>query len=504
MTMDTPWLLVTCSLLATTISVILRPSGHQSFVEDAKGNILFFSPFQAGRVVIGSVLYFIHLRLLNIAGTPASLRILCHFYSPSTASHIGCGFWPSFARRAFLLGATLPLHWTLLGLTSHRWLHVFTTFLVGESVLAEFFAFYKNHSSDALTVRRGWPRRTMLMLDASATSDRLTPDHGDDEDKSDGSGERKESGNMASPHASDDNLCNRIQQLWSTDADPNINFSLHSIPPRHAPTLDKIFSLHIRASKWTCGHWRCLLYTISHKIQRILLFSLYIEQASTAWLLRVSLHPVALRVSENVLENNVLGGTLTLFYHISLALALFSCGFIAPVLLFAHLRKVEQIQRASRDLAESAPITHKALAFFGKSILPSIGGYLCGRFLFPDDPSLTREILSYALEAVVVLVVCITGYRLLIRAARSEHTPGEPEPQCETTLSPDPKMAPKSNSQGHQNPAATVSDPMSSDDKEKASSGGSHYPFLLPGDGFQIFRLAIWALTGILWILLHD
>ncbi|GES58443.1 trans-3-hydroxy-L-proline dehydratase [Aspergillus terreus] len=496
--MDTPWLLATCSLLATSISVILRPSGHQSFVEDVQGNLLFFSPFQAGRAVIGSVLYFIHLRLLNLAGVHASLRILCHSYSPSPASHIGYAFWPSFARRAFLLGATLPLHWTLLGLTSHRWLHIFATFLVGESVLAEFVAFNKNHSSDGLTVRRDWPRRTMLVLDASTTPDRPTPDHVDNEDKANGFGERKEDGNMPSSSASDDNLCDRIQQLWSAEADSDSKFALHSIPPKYAPTLDKIFSPHIQASKWTCGHWRCLVNTLSHKVQRLLLFTWYIEQASTVWLLRVSLHPVTLRVSEKVLQNNVLGGVLTMVYQISLVLALFFSGAIPPVLLFARLRKLEWVQRASQNLAESAPITYKTLAIFGKQVLPSIGGFLSGRFLFPADPSLTREILSYALDAVVVLVVCIIGYRLLIRAARSDTTPGGAEPQSGSTLSPEPKMAPKSNNQDPQ------SHQTSSDDKKNAPKGGSQYPFLRSGSGFQMFRLAIWALTGILWVLLHD
>ncbi|KAH8697032.1 hypothetical protein BGW36DRAFT_159914 [Talaromyces proteolyticus] len=489
---DTPWLLAGFSLLTVTISTIIKPSGRQTFIEDAKCNILSFSPIRSGTVVVGFIVYLIHLRLLNIAGIHTGLKFLSYLDIESELSDISRGFWPSFARRAFLIGGTLPLYAMLLVSTSYQWLHVFTTCLVAESVLAELLSFFRG-PSDGFTVRKGWPHRTMLMAKPLVTPDHLSHDHVANEGEKNGIRESKGDGPMAPSSASKDNLCDRIQQLWSTE-DLDINFAAHSIPPEYEAKLERIFSLHVRYSRWTCGHWRCFVYISSRVLIRIIFFSWYIEQASTAWLLHLNLHPVTLRVSDKVLGNNILGGLLTMLYQVSLALTLFASGFISPLVLIILLRKKEPIKRAFQDLAETAPITYKVLEVFGKLLMPSFMGWLFARVMYPQDVSLTREMVSYAIEIVMILIIYITGYRLLLSVPRSEHT----EPQSNSGPSLEPNMSPNP-----QNRATTAPHQIFSNDKKKAPRDKSKYRHILPGPRFQIFRLVIWIPTVIISIFRH-
>lgn len=495
-TLDAPWLLPTLSLLTATISVIIRPSGHQTFVKDVKDNILSFSPFRSGRGTTSLIFYIFSLRLLNLAGIHTGLKVLSYLHFLSESPVIEPGFWTRFARRVFLVGVTLPIYVTLLVLTSHRWLHALTTSLLAECVLVELLEFYWNPSHDAFIVRRDWPRRTMLMA-----ADSLNHDHFENEGEAEGSGEKKEDGNMAPPPASKDNICDRIRRLWSTEADSDIYFTMHSISPRHALKLERIFSVHAPTAKWTCGHCRCAIYTISCVAQRIIFFSWYLEQASTAWLLHVAMHPVTLRVADKVLENNILGGLLTMFYQISLLAILVASAFISAILLFLRLRKHERIEKAFRALVETAPITYSALDIFGKMIMPSIASYISTRALFPRDPSLTSKMLSCVIDIAVILILCAIGYRLLFSRAISEPTTqAEPETKSNPTPSSEPKMAPKSSYHDPPNLAATPRHQTLSNDKAKAPDGGSKYPYVLVGSGFQIFRLAIWASSSIFWI----
>lgn len=503
-TQDTPWLLPTLSLLTATISGIIRPAGCQTFVKDVKDNILSWSPFRSGRGTIALILYLIDLRLLDIAGIYTGLKVLPYLYFPSKPPFINRALWLRFARRAFLIAVTLPLYVTLLALTSHRWLHIIATSLVAECVLVEALESYWNPSMDVFTARRDWPRRTLLTVQSSAAADSLNHAHSQNEEETDGCREGKEDGDIAPPPVSRDNLCDRIQQLWSTEADSDIEFAMHSPSPRHAPTLDRIFSLHVRTAKWTCGHWRCAVYMFSRLAQRIILLSWYLEQASTAWLLHVALHPSTLRIADTMLKNNIVDGLLTMIYQISLMIILVISSYLFTVWLFIRLCKHERIGRAFQHLAETAPITYKALDLFGKAIMPGIMSFVSTLGLYPRDPSLTSNMVSCAIDFVIILMLCITGYRLL-RSGGTVYrfeptTPAEPVAHSDPSLPMEPKMAHKSNDQGPSNLAAPAPHQTPPDDKMKAPNPGSHYPYRLVGSGFQIFRLAIWAYTGILWI----
>lgn len=502
-TLDTPWLFPTLSLLTATISVIIKTTGRQTFVKDVKDNILSWSPFRSGRGTITLILYLVDLRLLNIAGIYTGLKVLPYLYFPSEPPFIKHDIWLRFTRRAFLIGVTLPLYMTLLVSTSHLWLRALATSLVAECVLVEVLEHYWNPSMDVFTVRRDWPRRALLIVQRAATVNYPIHAHSQNEDEVDGSGEGKEDRQIESPPASGDNLCDRIQQLWSTGADSNITFAIHSLPPRHAQKLDRIFSLHVRTSTWTCGHWRCAVFMYSHLAQRIILLSWYLEQASTAWLLHVALHPVTLHVADVVLKNNIVDGVLTMFYQISLMIILVISAYISTVWLFLRLCKHERIGRAFQHLAETAPVTYKALDLFGKAIMPGVMSFVSTRVLYPRDPSLTSNMVSCAIDFVVILMLCIIGYRLLRTGGTvnmlEPTTPAESEAQSDPSLSMEPKMAHKSNDRGPSNSGATAPRQTSADDNVRASNSGSRYPYRLIGSGFQIFRLAIWASTGILW-----
>lgn len=162
---DTPYLLA-LSLLTATISIIIKPSGRQKFIEDVKWNILSFSPLRSGRIVVNLVIYLIHLRLLNLAEINTGLKLLSRLEFPSKSSDLGRGLRSSLTRQVLLIGGTLALYAMLLALTGDRWLHVFMAFLVAEPVLAEVLWFYRESSHDGFTVRRGWPSRIMLLVTA--------------------------------------------------------------------------------------------------------------------------------------------------------------------------------------------------------------------------------------------------------------------------------------------------------------------------------------------------
>jgi hypothetical protein len=231
---------------------------------------------------------------------------------------------------------------------------------------------------------------------------------------------------------------------------------------------------------------------------------LYVELVSTAWLLHVDLQPVTLPVSDKILEDNILGGVLTMVYQISLILTLFATGFILSAMLFSRLCKQARIQQALRDLAETAPITYKAIDALGK-LVPSFMGYLFVRYIFPPDPSLTRQILSYGIESIVVLSTYITGYRLTISPLRSKRAPTEAESQSSSGSSLEPNTAPNIQYQDAQNPAATTeSHTTLSNDKTKASPDGCEFSQTPNGFHFGVFRLAILVPTVAVWIFLYQ
>lgn len=261
---------------------------------------------------------------------------------------------------------------------------------------------------------------------------------------------------MKPPDTLRNNLCDRIHHLWSNEVDSEITFAASSLPPEHAPNLERIFSQNVRISHWTCGHWRCLVYVISRVTMRIISFAWYIEQALIIWLLHVDIHPLTLRVSDKILENNILGGVLAYLYQISRILILLAAAHSIK-LLFICLGKVRRIKHGLQDLAVSASITYKGVVVLGKLFLPNLLGFLLVRAASFWNQSLTTEILSCAMEIVVTLIVCITGYRFLLEAPSNSRS----------SLKTD--AVHKSDCPDTQNLEASASHHALSNDKKKAS-----------------------------------
>lgn len=491
---DNPYLLVSF-LLTATISNIVKPGGRQTF-EDVKNNILSFSPFRSLRIISSLVIYLLHLRLLNIAEMNTGLRLLSHVEFPSDSSGLRCEFWPRFARRVFLIGGTLPLYAILLASTSNRWLHALMASFVAEPVLAEVLWFYRDCSHDGFIVQRGWPHRTMLV----STTDYRVHDHTNDTCKRHVTETEEEDRDIASPSTLNDNLCDRIHQLWSKDSDQNIHFTASSLNSKLDSKLERILSLYIRPAQWTCGHWRCLVYMISF-VLRIISFAWYIEQALITWLLHVDIHPKMLQLSQKMLRNNVLGGTLTYAYQISCILTpIVSAHFFSRLLLIL-LYKQRRIKQACQDFANFAPITHKGMQLFSNVFMPNILGLVLARTISSHCILLTGEKLSYSLEMAVMSIIYIMGYRLLISVSYTSTKRGSQSASV-SPLTPDTPS--KSDCQETTNSAASASasPPTYLEDKAKVPQGGS-YPRIATSSRFQIFRLAIMVPTLVVWIFNH-
>lgn len=492
---DTPSLLATLSLLTATVCALLRPNGCKTFIDDVKLNILSFSPFRSGAIVTAMVLSLISYKLLNLADLHVALGLLARNYFPSELPDLRSGFWSRFARQAFLIGGTLPLYMMLLGSANHRWIQVLATVLVADAVQAEILTFYCRTSFE---VRGGWPRRALLEKPVSST-DHPTQGHVENPSERIESGERKKHRHIPPSPVQRDNLCDRVHQLWPPAAEPDIHSIPYSFPLENAPKLGRILDPTIQA-RWTCGHWRCLVYMVLCVAVRAILMSwIFVEIASATWLLHCVLQPLTLQVAGTLLESNLLNGLLTMVYQLCTPLLLVLFAFVCSNLLFTRVftrlsKQFYIIQRMEQKLHETAPITHKALTVLGKLCMPLMSSYYLTLALLLRIPwlTLTKEILSYIVEIMAIPTIYITVYWLVCSAARLEQAPPEPQSYPNTGQSLGPSVALDSNGQGTQNPAATDSISTHSYTTKKAL-----------GFRLAIFRLAILVPTAAVWIFLY-
>jgi hypothetical protein len=335
----------------------------------------------------------------------------------------------------------------------------------------------------------------MLLVKPLASPDILSSDHANNEGGTNETEGEKEDGHDSPPSAQKDNLCDRIQQLWPKATDPVIDFTVSALPPKYAPRLERIFSFNIRASQWTCGHWRCLVYVISRVVLRTISFAWYIEQAFITWLLYDVLRPVTLQVSDKLLKINIVGGLLQHVYQISRLLALSASAHLFTKLIIILLRRQQRIRRASQDLAEFAPITSTGIQILVQVVMPNILFLLLVPGATSSNPPLTRQILSYATETMVIVVIWITGYRILLSSPNIS--------TLDSRSSLELNAAPRNDSSDTRNLAASASRLTLFNDKQGVSRGGSEYPRIPTGSRFQIFRLAISIPILIIWGFLH-
>ncbi|KAJ5833318.1 hypothetical protein N7474_001629 [Penicillium riverlandense] len=503
--LDTPWLLPTFSLLTATISDLIGPNKGKSFVEDIKLNILGFSPFRFGAIATAIVLELIGCRLLNLA----EIHIILGLLEPDL--HIlglERGFWSLFARRAFLIGITLPLYMMLLASASHRWIQVFATLIVAEAVLAEtIFTFYRRTSVE---VRRDWPRRVLLVR-----SDHLNDGHFENKSKPSEFEEKEEHEDIPPPSPLTDNLCDRVRQLWPSAAEP-VTSGSRFLLLENTPELKRIFDPNVRA-QWTCGHWRCLAYMVLHVAVLAVAKSWpIIELVSTTWLLHCELQPVTLQVAGKLSQSNLVYGLVSMLYQVGLLVLIVIFGVISAGLLlnrlirplftrlFIRLSKqshiLQRMQQKIQDLAETAPITFQVLNV-SRAVLCQIT--LClyiGRPLLPLCEKFSQERFSYIIEFIAIPTIYVMVYWLVCIVIRTEQASPELGSRSNGGQSSEPNIATDSNCEDTQNPAGTDSRSTPSNEENKAPKDVSESSRPLKELRLNILRLSILAATATIWI----
>ncbi|GIC94656.1 uncharacterized protein Aud_001985 [Aspergillus udagawae] len=483
-------LLATFSLLTATISYLISPNRQKSFFQGVKSNIWFFSPFLSGAIATNVAILLIGYRILNLAKTHVGLALLVQNGFPPD---LGYGFWSCFARRAFLVGATLPLYMMLLASANDRLIQGITTTLIAQTVLAELSTF---HCVTSYEVRGGWPHR--VLVEGSVFS----ADHVENEAKASRSEKRNEHRNITPTPALTDNLCDRIRQLSPLAAGSDITSASHFFLLEQTPELTKIFDPSVPA-QWMCGHWRCLLYVILHIAVRAIWRSLsLIELVSTTWLLHCELEPVTLQLAGKLLEGNIINGVLSTLYDLCTALFIFIFAYIGSTLLVIHLffhtplitdlpnriHILQRMQQKFQDLAEAAPIIHQVLKALLIHSIPVISSYYGSLALVTRAIALTQEKLSCIIEIIVIPTLYITVYCLAVGSNQA--------------LS-EPNVAPDSNCQGTQDPDTTVSSSPHSGEKEEMPWAESKF-YQTPKELCSaIFRLAIVVPTLTVWIFLY-
>ncbi|GKZ28994.1 hypothetical protein AbraIFM66950_002242 [Aspergillus brasiliensis] len=432
------------------------------------------------------VILLIGYRILNLAETHVSLALLTQNNLPSATVH---GFWLRFGRRAFLIGATLPLYILLLLSTQDRLIQGIATILVTHTVLAELSSIYYVTSFE---VRRDWPHHLLVM----GSADHLTQEYVANEDKASGAERETEHSIITSTDASRDSLCDRVHQLSPLAAQPNDTSASHSFTLQKHPKLKKLLYPDATA-RWTCGHWRCLIYMVLHiAVQAIGLFWSVFELVSTTWLLNWEVDPVTLRLAGKILEVDILGGVLATLYDICTALFIFIFAYIASMVLVIRLitrlpnriHILQRMQQKFQGLAETAPGIHRVLKALLIHAIPVTSSYYGSLALVPRVMGLTKGKLSFIFNIIVILTLYITAYCL---------------PVGSDPASTKPDVAPGKQFQGPQDLDTTVSGSTHSDDEKELLRMESGYPRTRKEFRSAIFRLAIVVPTLTVWIFFY-
>ncbi|KNG83808.1 hypothetical protein ANOM_008008 [Aspergillus nomiae NRRL 13137] len=305
-----PWGLTTLALLTTTISILIKPTGHPSLLENVKRNVLMFSPSQSAILVVLLLLDLIGWRLLSLADIHAGLMILNHYYFTSGPSGLEHKVWWRFTRRAFLMVGTVPLYVILLRSEQSPWIKVIVTPLVADSMLAELLSLHWDASDEDLIYNRDWPRNTLVVKPANPP----TRNHHENREGADEKKKTNENRDTSSS-VTTENLCERVYGLWSPVAEADDKQDPRSLPPNDA-NLEKIFSPTYQAPGYKCRHWRCLIYRVKYLATRIVRWPLLFgDLALITWLLHRDLQPVTLLVADALLDIRLLKDLLTLSYY---------------------------------------------------------------------------------------------------------------------------------------------------------------------------------------------
>lgn len=480
-----PWGLTTFSLVAATISVLIKPTGHPTFLENVKRNVLLFSPCQSALLVALMLLDFIGWRLLNLVDIYAGLMISSHYYFTSDSSGLERKRWWRLMRRAFLIGGTVPLYVTLLRSSNSPWIKILATPFVTDSVWIELLSMFKETSEADLRFHRDWPHRTLVVKPANPP----TRNRDKEQEEADQIKETEEDRDTQSSSVAADSLCDRVYELWSPTAKTDDNDDSQSLPPNHS-NLKHIFSPMRRAPQGKCGHWRCLVYLVIYITTRVIRWPLMFgDLALITWLLHRGLQPVTLLVADILLDIRLLKDLLTISYMASIILLGSICISVALRLIFLRLCQyisfVRRITQWFQDLGSVTPITNKVMHFIHQIMTPAIVTYCSFKFLITGVPQLSRHILSILIELIVIPIFYLLTYLLVCGKQKAEDAPADPEFR--------PKGGPTSESSPSPNS-------RNQDNRKDADNDASGSRQSVDGVRLHILRLGLLISTSTIWL----
>ncbi|KAE8321377.1 hypothetical protein BDV39DRAFT_197649 [Aspergillus sergii] len=434
------------------------------------------------------LLDFMSWRLLNLVDIHAGFAISCHYYFTSDSSGLERNLWWRLTRRAFLIGGTVPLYVTLLRSENSPWIKILATPLVADSILIELLTLFWDISEADLGFNRDWPHRTLVVKAANP------PTHSHDENKGDADQNKKTEEDRDTPSSAvtPDGLCDRVYGLWSPTAEADDTDHLQSLPPNDS-NLEKIFSPTHRAPLGKCerGHWRCLLYLVTSVTMRAIRWPLMFgDLALITWLLHRGLQPVTLTVADMLLNIRLFKDLLTISYLASIV-------FLGNLLIFVAVRWLlrrlcqyisflRHIKQWFEDLPSVAPITSKAIHLFQWIITIATVSHCSITLVLAVIPQLSRNMLSYFMELIVIPIFYITMNMLVCGREESGNAPADPELQPKAEPASETSPSPNSTPQDHTKDA----------DKDVSKSRES-----ANGDRFNILRLGLLISTATIWFL---
>ena len=482
-----PWGLTTFALITATISVLIKPTGHPTFRENVKRNVLLFSPSQSALLVAVMLLDLVSWRLLNLVEIHAGLAISCHYYFTSDSSGLERKLWWRLTRRAFLIGGTVPLYVTLLKSENSPWMKILAMPLVADSILIELLSLFWDTSEADLGFNRDWPHRTLVVKTANPPT-RKHENKGD----ADQNTKTVEDKDTPSSNVTADGLCDRVYGLWSPTAEVDDKKDLQSLPPNDS-NLERIFSPTHRAPLGKCGqgHWRCLTYLAMYIAMRVIRWPLMFgDLALITWLLHGGLQPLTLTVADMLLNIRLLKDLLTISYMACIVFLGNILIFVAVRLLFRQLCQyisfLRRVTQWFQDLPSVAPITYKAIHLFQWIIAIATVSHLSVILVIAVIPQLSRNILSAFMELIVIPMFYITMYMLVCGREKPEKAPANPEPRPRADPAPEAGPCPNITSQDHTNDA--------DNDASKSLQSAN-------GDRFNILRLGLFISTTAIWFL---
>lgn len=482
--------------LAITTSNLIRPRGRATLLEDVKSNIQVFSPYQSAASVIAQIIDLLNWRLTNIAEIHASLWAFARFqfYNPETRSipsELSHGLLGTCTRRIFLVGVALPLCLCLLASSCHWVIKMSTTFLLAEAAMIEVAAWYLKMSCAGVAFRADWPQRPIFAKRFFASGP-CPGSHVERSSETAAFPDSNENGYEDCPPTEGENLCDLVRRVWSPTARPNKEMP-EPHPLENVPDL-----VHLASptgpvlTPWTCGHWRCLLYTLLRVPVRALCYSIVIfDFALAGWFLQDNTHAFLTRISRILLAVRLLRDLLTLIFLFTL---LYSMTIITNIVFVVGvpwmLRTsscLQQVKHRLENLGVEIPSLLKTISRYGVLCLSFFISHKIVQPLISRGPILTESILSYFIELLMMPLIALLAYRKVFFAPRSN------------TLKQDV-------TQPHLDPELAPSDLLSTDKKDEMGQSGEDKSIRDPRTGgftlsWPIFRLAVLLPNAAIWAL---